>query len=1144
MGWKDFLRNPTNKLGGGKPPKGVSRAKRRDLLGTSWSKGLGPMENGVLGAAVYNDSVIAGREMKEDKTKEMFVNGLKEVGYEGDFKLEIVLNTIIAMKKGKSAKKLTVFGGNGSPYRKPELIQTKKSDEAPDMFDTDLITGARLREEGARRRGAGKLTRVVLTLPHAHDDGINDGHDTDWKCVEAAMRVAGHLHDNGIDADIIKGDKDRDFIDLNREESQLTDFHKSLDKLLDKNPLLLLDIHSYPADYPVWGGYDVVLFANGPVHDDKDNEDALDLAKHIRGNAPGAKVLIDTADWRKHFIHNKGLMRGIESHLIEFNEGTDTVAAEKAVASYAAGVKNNPPTELPPGVKWQQVSMRIAYGADEDGYERRASLLPMLELELEERGFTKTKQDIDDFGMQKSITFAIPLSIGKPGPTIQAQRNVRSVILRGAQELNNDDIILLKTLLEESSMLQPRLNPIDDVEEFLKGKGITGNELKMIGGWVKKGDGKSKSLVFQKKKELNLNLSNKDIEELFSGSSGGANLSKDASNEDIIKALEAMGRKIPRNKEGKLDRDKAIKEANKGGKKVEQKGLESFKEAKKKGMNLSTPVTKLVLSNLIPGTGRRIKEAKKEQQKKNQNKQVDVAKVKKLKEFKKLSQQEKDKMFPQGKGTNWNEIKKKFGNKDIFKNPPNIAIGQKLIHLKSQHTFEYRGSTIRIVTKRGGDFPMTLHRLFRPRQVVMKDKEGEPEFKMVSEKAVVVTDDTLSKTFKLAGPEWEANPPVQPIPQEGRFSMDITNQMVKGAKVKVVNRGKESKLTVDKLEEPPSGELDKSYGKIVRINMFRKRAGFKVVGAFSQPEYIISVETGGKHFYAKSEVEVDGYALLKHFPDKKSEPRLRVETRGYLELYGDERTVVIRGKEHPLYDKIIVHHEGRMLNNPGTKSTYAQEYIDDHKLMNPKDEKKKFKRLKLKGAVGSKEFFEQVSKKMQNFGEGQGWVRDGYLYWQEGPGHENFVNVAGNMLEGATAWMHTHPGAWEPSQTSPDDFKVMHGLFINHGIQDCFTIIADRVDWFHFMKKDRLSVDDMVENIEDFENDIMEEFNIAEEAFQDKMGDKPFLTLEQTRYITEHFNKVIPEFYAKYRAYTFSPQQINERIKRNPPARMPLVGLY
>ena len=210
---------------------------------------------------------------------------------------------------------------------------------------------------------------------------------------------------------------------------------------------------------------------------------------------------------------------------------------------------------------------------------------------------SRNQTDIDDFGMQKASPSRFHFQL-ETGPTIQAQRNVRSVILRGAQEPNNDDIILLKTLIEESSMLQPRLNTIDDVEEFLEGKGITGNELKMIAGWVKKGDGKSKNLVFQKKKELNLNLSNKDIEELF-GSSGGANISKDASNDDIIKALEAMGKQVPRTKDGKLDRDKAIKEANKG-KEGRAEGLEAFKEAKKKGMKLSTPVTKLVLSNLIP----------------------------------------------------------------------------------------------------------------------------------------------------------------------------------------------------------------------------------------------------------------------------------------------------------------------------------------------------------------------------------------------------------------------------------------------------------------------------------------------------------------------------------------------------------------
>ena len=88
-----------------------------------------------------------------------------------------------------------------------------------------------------------------------------------------------------------------------------------------------------------------------------------------------------------------------------------------------------------------------------------------------------------------------------------------------------------------------------------------------------------------------------------------------------------------------------------------------------------------------------------------------------------------------------------------------------------------------------------------------------------------------------------------------------------------------------------------------------------------------------------------------------------------------------------------------------------------------------------------------MSKKLQNFGEGQGWVVMVICTGKKDQ-HENFVNVAGNMLE---AQQHgcTRIRA-RGSQVKPvRDFKVMHGLFINHGIQDCFTIIADRVDWFH-----------------------------------------------------------------------------------------------
>ena len=84
----------------------------------------------------------------------------------------------------------------------------------------------------------------------------------------------------------------------------------------------------------------------------------------------------------------------------------------------------------------------------------------------------------------------------------------------------------------------------------------------------------------------------------------------------------------------------------------------------------------------------------------------------------------------------------------------------------------------------------------------------------------------------------------------------------------------------------------------------------------------------------------------------------------------------------------------------------------------------------------------------------------------------------------------------------------------------------------------------MVEVIEEFENDIETEFEIAESDFVNKMGEEPYLTSELTRYITKHLNKTIPEFQAKYRAYLLSPQQINQRTKKNPPDVINIRGFY
>jgi len=1053
--WQNFMKNPTIRLGRGKTPRGTSRFKRQDELGTSWKKGFGPLNSGVLGAIVYSNSVIAQKMLKDKKTKQKFAEGIKVPV--DSFDLVLKIKTIIAMEKGKSADKISVFPRNGSPYFKPpQLVQSKSSDEPEDRLYYDKLTGATDREEGAARRaGVSKHREVLITIPHAFNDGVEDGHDTDFKAADSANEIGMHLGRKGIDATVLKGDIDRDKVDLNREISQFTPFHIALDEVLESSPDILLDIHSYPEDYPVWRGYDVILFANGPLHDDEDNENTLALAEHIQRKCPTIRLLVDIGDFERHYIQNKGLFNNVEAHLIEFNESTNTKQAERAIAEYASGMKENVPTVIPPGVKWQQISVRVRLGTEEE--ERRATSLEMLELELEERGFTKVKQTYSgNIPIVSRMTFRIPESIieGAEGPLLMVQRNQRSVVLMKVNYLNNDDLILLQTLIEESSRSQPKLNPDKGVEEaiieMLDNKGV--DEKMHIGiiALVAKGAFEPLKALRDKK---NLPLSNTEINTLLKLNKGGKTLDKNSKDDEIIKVLKEQGKDIPRTKDGKFNRQEALKLANRDVT-VAVKGVADFKVSKKKKMNLSTPVSRMVISALIPGAGLKKKQQKKEQQKKDQQK----------KEQQKKEQQKKE------------QQKKEQQNKEQQK----------------------------------------------------KDQQKKDQQKKEAAKT---------------------NPPVYARPKEGKFLMDVTDHQSWDPVIYIDGSGNPQ---LDVSRSSPWGHVIPSHplgdgkgkGNIVRVNMFRRKAGFKIEGASIQPNYIISIETGGKHFYARDSVKVGRIARLRHFPNKKSEPRLRLETKGHLVTGESVGTVVIRGKKHPLYGSVIVRHGEKILSNPGSVASYAADYIDDHQVMNPSEETQKFKRLKLKGSVGSTEFFEQISQKMQDFGEGQGWVRDGFLYWKKGPGHQNFVHVDGHMLKGGTAWMHTHPGAWEPSQTSPDDFKVMHGLFTHHGIQDCFTIIADRVDWFHFAKKDRVPLKDMVDVIQDFEESIMTEFAIAESDFQDQKGDTPFLTLEQTRYITEHLNRTLPQFQVKYKAYSFSPQQINERVKRNPPNTLDIHGLY
>ena len=214
--------------------------------------------------------------------------------------------------------------------------------------------------------------------------------------------------------------------------------------------------------------------------------------------------------------------------------------------------------------------------------------------------------------------------------------------------------------------------------------------------------------------------------------------------------------------------------------------------------------------------------------------------------------------------------------------------------------------------------------------------------------------------------------------------------------------------------------------------------------------------------------------------------------------------------------------------NPGTSEQDAEEYLEDFgTTMSQKEASRKFKREKLRGEVGSDELFVQLAEKVQDFGEASGWIKDGYLYHRPGARHLNEAMVSGYIMKDADAFFHTHPRVWEPSQTSPDDFKVYHGLFTLHGIQDHFTVMGDRTDWFHFAKSNRLKPEEVADVIIDFEQDIEDVFKDAEHDHMRETDGHSALR-DRTKDITEAINERIPEYNVRFKCYQMSPEQIRE----------------
>lgn len=104
-------------------------------------------------------------------------------------------------------------------------------------------------------------------------------------------------------------------------------------------------------------------------------------------------------------------------------------------------------------------------------------------------------------------------------------------------------------------------------------------------------------------------------------------------------------------------------------------------------------------------------------------------------------------------------------------------------------------------------------------------------------------------------------------------------------------------------------ELPTSEGKIIKTNLFQKKRGWSWTktpeGFDPEPQGnfpIISVETGGKHYYTLNTDFPEGVELKKY--KSKSEPRLKPTMRGEVVTGNEVGEISVRGKLHPVYDTI------------------------------------------------------------------------------------------------------------------------------------------------------------------------------------------------------------------------------------------------
>ena len=189
--------------------------------------------------------------------------------------------------------------------------------------------------------------------------------------------------------------------------------------------------------------------------------------------------------------------------------------------------------------------------------------------------------------------------------------------------------------------------------------------------------------------------------------------------------------------------------------------------------------------------------------------------------------------------------------------------------------------------------------------------------KTASKQADEVVPKAVSKVDDISVfPKPQKMFPEDARPAGGEYLNPATQDILTGknfskGNISITPEGRPS-FKVSPSEKEIVGSPDIKGATQIKTNLFKKKAGWKWDKApkgYEDAPTLVSVENKGKHYYTLDAQFPEGVNLSR-YAKSKTEPRLRPTIKGFVELGKPIGKISVRGKEHPVYDKIINREEG------------------------------------------------------------------------------------------------------------------------------------------------------------------------------------------------------------------------------------------